>query len=239
MENGLIKTATLTGLILMMALATTGCSKTPSSNVKTAGIHVSFTVEGNNQNAATCEARFQVGGATGTYLDLQDGDSVTCEGKTMVREEFAGIVVYRVPVSYNPRGAYTVMFTRPKESPYVSTVLMPEPIVGMNPVGFVGYQKGRPFSVAWAPSLNTGDEMRVELSYQAGNTSTFRYKSGGRPETGGVGFGAEDTTTNPPQPGTVSGKITYHRVRNGYVPSPLSGTIQGVQTFSVPVQFTD
>lgn len=237
MENVILKTAAATSLMVVIALAATGCSKTPSSNVKTSGIYVSYSVVGDNVGSATCEAQFQVGGPTGTFLELDDGDSVTCDGQPMARNEFAGIVTYRVPVTYKPRGSYIVVFTRKDEPQYVATTGIPESITGLNPVSFVGLQKSRPFSVSWTPSLNNGDEMQVALQHSSSRSSGAKFKSGGRPESGVVMFQSEDTRFE--ESGPINAKIVYRRMREGRLPLGLAGHIRGVQSVSVPVQLTD
>lgn len=225
-------------IVISMSLA--ACSKTGSSNVKTKGISVSYTVEGNNQNSAICRAQFQVGGSTGTYLELEDGDSVTCQGLPMSKSEFAGIITYTTAVNYSPNGTYTVTFKRSDEPAYIATVTLPPPVTGMNPSAFTSYQKAQPLAVSWTPSSYGGDEMWVQLSYSTINNGSHHiWERGGQPELGSAGFTAYDTTTNPPEAGTFSGSIKFQRERSGTIPSPLSGSIRGIQSVSVPIELRD
>lgn len=222
--------------LLPMAAA---CSKTNSSNVKTSGIYVTYTIEGNNQNSAVCRAQFQVGGSTGTFLDLDNGDTVTCQGQSMSRSEFAGIVTYYAAVTYNPGGTYVVNFSRTGEPLYTASVAMPLPIAGMSPASFRTYQKNQAFTISWTPSLSGADSLTAWLSFDTSNSSYSSTKSGGQPEIGTVGFAAQDTVASPPTAGTYDGKIEYDRSRGGVIPSPLSGSIRAHQIFTVPIQLVD
>lgn len=226
-------------LVVTIALGLVACSKTPSSNVKTSGIHGSFSVVANQQGGVTCKAEFQVGGGTGTFLELDDGDTVTCQGQVMARSEFAGIVTYSVPLQPIPGGQYSVVFTRPNESPYRATVTLPEPIAGLNPTAMSSFQKGRPFQVNWTPSSNPADQMQVTLSFKTGQSYRMAFESGGHPEVGFANFSASDTSSNPPEPGTWGGDITFSRYRVGQMPTGLGGEIKGTQEVKLAVQLKD
>lgn len=215
------------------------CSKTESSYVETEGFYVSYSVVGNNQNSATCTVTFQVGGPTGTYLDLSSGDSITCDGSSMARSEFLGIVSYTANVSYRPQGQYELIFNREGEGNYISTLTLPEPITGMVPSSSQTYQKANPISVLWNTSSNSEDGMRAYLNYSAGTTSYTFSKNDTSPESGSLGFSSTETQTQIPSSGTWTGSIKLSRYLSGSMASGLSGTIVGKQETSVSIQLID
>lgn len=84
-----------------LTILATSCAKTESENVSTKGIYASFGLLGNNVNSVNCSVQLQVGGPTGTFLDLSSGDSITCNGSnTMLRSELAGIITYSATLPY-------------------------------------------------------------------------------------------------------------------------------------------
>ena len=218
-----------------------GCSKTNSDNVKTSGFYVTYTVTGNNVGTATCTARLQVGGSTGTFLELNGGDSITCDGQSMSRSEFAGIITYSANVTYAVGKIYTVILNRSGEGSYSSTVDMPPVIAGYTPSTTNSYQKGTIINPTWTPSASGLDTMYVDLSYNYGSGSRTVLHTDTAPENGsGVSFGATDTQVTPAgAPGTWTGTLRYTRSRSGQLSTSLSGAISASQEVSVAVNLTD
>ena len=232
-----MKLINISGLFICLLMMS--CSKTPSDNVKTAGFYVSYAISGNNVNAATCRATFQVGGGTGTYLDLGSGDSVTCDGQAMSRSEFAGMISYSVNVPYVVGKTYSLVLTRSGESPYVASVSLPEAIAGYSPSVMTSYQKGSAIAPTWTPSSNGSDSMYVSLSYSYTNGSRLAGKSDSAPENGtGIIFDASETQMVPPVPGTWAATIKFSRTRSGSV-GALAGSIRAEQEVSVNVNLVD
>ncbi len=202
---------------------------------------MTYSVTGNNSNAAVCRARLQVGGATGTYLDLNAGDTLTCEGLTMSRSEFAGMVTYSVNVPYVVGKTYTVVLSRPGEGDYSSTVELPSAIAGNVPIALTSYQKGSTISPTWTPSANGSDAMYIDLSYNYTNGSRMTLKSDAAPENGnGIVFDATDTQVSPPGPaGNWAGTMTFTRSRSGTMSGSLSGVISASQSVAVTIELRD
>jgi hypothetical protein len=222
-----------------ISISVMSCSNTPSDNVKTDGFYVTYKITGNNVNTATCKVTFQVGGATGTYLDLSSNDVVTCDGQSMSRSEFAGIITYSVNVAYQVGKTYNVVLTRSGEDPYNASVTLPEAITGYSPSVPTTYQKGSSIAPTWTPSSNGADAMSVSLSYSSTNGSRLSGKTDSAPENGnGVVFDASDTQMTPAVPGPWSGTITFTRNRTGNV-GTLSGSIRAEQEVSVVVNLID
>lgn len=229
-------------LILGFLAVNLGCAKTQSENVKTSGIYVSYSLQGNSAGAASCSVTFQVGGGTGTYLELSGGDSVTCNGQSMSKNEVLGIVTYTSSVSYSPGSTYTVRFQRPSEAPYVSTVSLPDPIVVQSPAMHAAIKKGTVLPVQWVKSNTSLDRMSVRLSFDivsAGVTNSHSFsKTDGPVETGFTSFTAAETSPVL-STGPWSAKVNWHRYRYGSMPSGLDGHITASQSTEVPVQLVD
>lgn len=229
----------INGALILFALSLgsiISCSKTNSDNVKTSGIHATLSVEGNNQNSVTCKATLQVGGSTGTYLDLTSGDTITCNGNSMSRSELLGIITYSATVPYQAGSTYTIVLTRTGEDPYSSSVVLPEAISNVSPSAAISQQKGSAISVSWTPSSNaTEDSFSASLSA----TGVSAYLTDSPPEQGALGFGSTDTTPSPVSADSSTGTMTYTRTRSGTMATGLSGDIKAYQKTSVSVTLTN
>ncbi len=65
------------------------CGQTDSENIKTSGIHVTYELtEADSSGSALCEATFRVGSSVGTYIELNSGDRITCNGQLMTKTVF-------------------------------------------------------------------------------------------------------------------------------------------------------
>ncbi len=213
------------------------CSTTESDNVATKGIYATIEVAGNNANSVNCEVQLQVGGPTGTYLDLSAGDSLTCNGNTMARNEFLGIVTYTATLTYAVGATYTIEFVRAGEGTYTSTAVLPGAISGASVQEGNSIAKGQPLTALWTASTSTEDSMYVTLSYSYLNGSTTSSQSHGlndtSPENGSMGFSAAQTQVTPPVAGNFDATLTLKRSRGGTMATGLDGSIRATQKMQV------
>lgn len=115
-------------VFILAASALASCAKVSSTEVKSGGIWADVHVTGDSAGGAVCEAVFQVGDATGTFLSLDGGDQVTCDGKPMGKTEVLGEITYSVKVPYDLTKTYPIVLSRPGETPYEADVTLPEPV---------------------------------------------------------------------------------------------------------------
>jgi hypothetical protein len=215
------------------------CAKTSSDNIKTSGFYATYTVDGNNANSVTCAAQFQVSQG-GTYIDLSSSDSITCNGNSMARSELAGIVKYTAQVAYSPGSVYTIVLTRSGESPYSSSVNLPETITTSNPTSNANVTKGTALTATWALSSDSSDSMRLLLHYDVNsNNAVSHYITDTAPEEGSLGWSSSETQVNPPSAGPWSGYINFVRFRRGSIASGLTGVIEATQTKAVNISIVD
>jgi hypothetical protein len=104
------------------------CAKVDSQQVKSGGIYANFAVTTDATGATNCTAVFQVGDLNGTFMSLDGGDQVTCDGKSMTKTEVLGTITYSVAVPYDLAKTYTIVFTRPNEPDYKADMTLPEPL---------------------------------------------------------------------------------------------------------------
>lgn len=221
-------------------LSLAACSNTESENVKTSGFYATYTLFAEGASSASCQATFQVGGSTGTYLDLNSGDTVTCDGQSMVRSELLGMITYTASVTATVGKTYEIVLTRSGEPTYTSTVVLPEAVAGTTPATTTNYTKGSVINTSWTPSSNTTEDfMTVTLSYTAGDHSASASADDTAPESGTLGFGSSDTNQYSSTTGTFGGKITFKRKRVGTMASGLEGQIYSQQKLEIPINLTD
>ncbi|MCB0341444.1 MAG: hypothetical protein H6626_13825 [Pseudobdellovibrionaceae bacterium] len=223
-------------IVLFFSSATLfGCSNTDSENVKTKGIYASFDVSASN-GAATAIAKFQVGGPTGSFLDLSSGDSITVNGLVLTRQELLGIIEYRKSVPYSEGGIYTFVFSREDEEPYTSTVTLTEAVTISSPTAGANATKGQSLSVQWNAGADASDSISVSLSKQ-GDDETGYSSSSLVSTASSHTIPASDTLTV--NGGNIPATVSVFRERDGQMAEGLDGSIQSSQYDSVDITLVD
>lgn len=229
-------------LAVMMAISfmMMACSKTDSDDVKTSGFYATLSVDGNNSNQVTCRATFQVGGATGTYLDLSSGDTVTCNGQSMSRSEFLGMITYTATATYQVGATYSIVLTRAGESPYTATAVLPEAITVTSPTEGQSVTKGTAPTATWTSAVDAGAEMAVTLSYTVNSENSPSFtQTDTAPEQGTLGWSTTQTQVSPPQAGSWSGKFRFVRSKVGSMPAGLDGSVRATQSIERNISLVD
>lgn len=223
-------------ILILMSILSLGCSKTLSDNINTTAFYITYRLSGNNAGTASCTVSFQVGGSTGTYIDLSNSDTVTCDGQAMTRNELLGIVTYTAAVPYSVGKIYNLVLNRSTEGVYTSTAVLPNEIVGYSPAANSTIQKGSVINLFWNSSGSGVDSMSAYLNYTAGASNYSYYKHDSAPENGSLVFPSYETQVIPTVSGSWSATIRYYRSQSGQVDPAFSGTALGEQ--QVQVNFT-
>jgi hypothetical protein len=203
---------------VLFSLVLASCAKVDSREVKSGGVYATFAVNGDSAGAAECEAVFQVGDLTGTYMSLEGGDEVTCDGKAMTRSELLGMISYSVRVPYEVGRSYTVELKRPGEEPYRSVVTLPEPVTITWPRAGERVAGARGLELKWELGRTTDYDVRVTVSGPR-NTAGFA------PEHPDKGSRFVDSSSLPMPEGSSAENFTavVTRSRAGSFPAGLSG----------------
>lgn len=225
-------------LLILSMVFLAACSKTESENVKTAGLYVSFHVEMDEYQTLHCFATFQVGGSTGTYLELTGGDDVECNGVSMHKSDVLGMVTYSTNVPANANNTYSIRFTRPGEPDYVAVTYLPADFSITAPVAESTINKTQSFEARWSASTNSKDNMNVDVSANTGGTSYYSSLTDS-PEHGLLRFDPIITDIVAPPPGTWTSKITYTRYRYFSTPSGLDGSTRASRKKQNLIYFVD
>jgi hypothetical protein len=241
---------TLSGIVFMV----TGCSSTPSENVKTTGISASYSVESNDGAQATCSARFFVGGSTGTVLDLTSGDSVTCNGQAMARQQdpLTHMITYSAQLAAQAGSTYTIVFTRSGEAPYNSSVVLPRSLTVTSPASGARLKKNKALDLVWNADSDSTTFVDAALSFattspsqeasDSKSTTTSSNLIAGRapaPDPGALTLDAPSTAPTTMSAGDISAQLRLSRIKRGVMSNGLSGSIQATQNSSINLVLVD
>lgn len=232
-------------MLLTLAL-NTGCAMTASSNVKSQAIYAINTVtQANGQT--TCVATLHVGGETGTYIDLDGGDQIYCNGAKMNRRSnIANQVWYEVNVAYLPGSTYRIRLDRSNES-MSSEIKLPSEIMGAQIEGGITHSIGQPVRITWQKSMVPLESMTGQLSLASPTRSSVStsFAADGTPEKGSLSFAGEATVlttsdssgNNQRVSGPYAGTLTLRRQTRGTLSGAWSGQALGQQEVSFSVTF--
>ncbi len=204
----------------LMGLACT--KKTSSGDVRTSGFVAHYTVVGDPGDLdVSCQAYFTLESDGSNYLNLSDGDTVTCNGEAMSK---TGDIYFATP-TYAVGGTYTIILTRTGESPYEATVTMPTAPASPSPSG-INATKGQPLTATWTASGTLGDEVVVVLdNNHTGSDTVYSTATDTSPEAGSVTFGTSETEASNHAAGTWGSDLKFTRRRPGTMPTGLAGSI--------------
>jgi len=150
--------------IFLLPLLLAACAKVDSSQVKSGGIYANYSVTAQGNGSASCEATFQVGSPTGTYLSLSGSDAATCDGHPMQRSEILGIVTYSAQVPYDLSRTYSAVLHRDGEPDYQSDMNLPEPLALTYPAGGETVSGSNGIELRWALAQSTAYDISVTVN---------------------------------------------------------------------------
>ncbi len=159
-----MKRIILTGFILLSIIC--GCSSTTSDNIKTSGIYAIFTIENQyGQANVTAKASLQVGGITGSYIELVGDDKLFCDDKELTaRKPGLGIIEYTAQLPKKNAGEkYVFKFKRKDEEHTIEVVQLKEVHI-VQPAQSQSFKISQDIKVKWEP-ISTED---IDLSIDGG-----------------------------------------------------------------------
>ncbi len=165
------------------------CSKAPLEDVKTSSIYAEFDAYQNENGNVECIATFKVGGATGTYLDLEEAGRVSCNGVKMQRSELVGIIEYRADVKIENDSKYEFEFERTDDEPgiFTATAVIPEVPVINFPKENDKINKSQNYQLKWISDSHSNAHVGMEVEYLNQGQNEFKniseYQS---PEVGSI-----------------------------------------------------
>lgn len=220
-----------------------------SGDIKSSGIHAVNAVSAAGGDV-TCESVLRAGGTTGTYIDLDDGDALYCNGVRMTRQgDVFGQITYKARVPSNPRAIYEIKFVRAGET-LVAGAMMPSPITGAAIVGGNSQRIGSSFTVTWDRSAYADESTTAFLMMS--DSSDRHYGSATAkdpaPELGRATFAAGDTEIRyfdsrnnryERVSGPYSSRVELRREKIGAMTGAWKGSMSAVQSSSLDLRMVD
>jgi len=215
------------------------CSKVGSSSVEQSSWVATYSVE-QQGSKVVCIAKYQVGGTTGTFIELDSqDDAVFCQDQYMTRaDSLVGEVIYKAEIKPDTNQNYQIRLSR-KDGQYVSQVKLPESIQATSPAYNQILEKNKAFDVIW--NLQNASKVSVALKYTIKNKQhpdgeVVYHEKVIEPDTGRTTFSAGET------PQTEAGVITpaeiiLSRSFSGEMPATLKGSINAIQKSRISVSF--
>jgi len=211
------------------------CGQTESENIKTSGIHVTYEItETQAGGTVLCEATFRVGSSVGTYVELNAGDRITCNGQLMTKSEFFGITSYKTTLTSNPGSSYNLLFEREGEEDRNSTVILPKRITLTAPVANDTFTKGSPITINLTPESSSELIANIFIDdYSASETLS--------PEVSSFSLTPLHNHSNESHvAGNRAKNLNLTRSNSGGLASGFDGgSIKAKQKLSVSLNFTD
>ena len=236
-------------LALASLLLCTACSSINSSDIKASGIHATNSVSATG-GSVTCESTLRAGGGTGSYVDLDTGDALYCNGVHMKREgDMFGQISYRASVASSPRALYEIKLVHQGET-LRSGAVMPSPITGARILGGTVHPIGSSVSVTWDPSQYADEGMEANLVMQDSTEKQFggaKYTDSA-PESGSATFTSNETVIKRYNDQTnsydrVAGpyKVTIElrREKTGALEGAWKGSMRAHQSATIEAKFIE
>jgi len=223
----------------LLGLSLFGCTDVDSTNLKTSGIRAELTVTGRGDGSAYASAGLYVSDSTLTFVELQEGDSLTAttgdQSKDLTKSELLGLISYGATFSdADAEGTtYSIAFNRDSdESATGNTASLPAKFNLTAPVGdALSYSRANDDIVITYDNSGKADEMSYSLDGDCLNV--YGQVLDGDPGTITLPKGTltlKDTTTSPT---SCQVTLTVSRTREGTLdPAFAEGHMAGVQSRS-------
>jgi len=140
-----------------------GCSSTTSDNVKTSGIYAIFTIENKyGETTVTARATLQVGGITGSYVELVGDDELYCDDvKLSTTKPGLGIIEYKAQLpKKNAQEKYVFKFKR-KDEEHTIDVIQLKDLHITEPTQSQGFKISDDIKIKWEPASTEEIDLSV------------------------------------------------------------------------------
>lgn len=150
------------------------CSDTSSQNIKPGAFYGTLSVSGDSTNTVTCSATWQVGGGTGTYIELQSGDKTTCSVGTSVitlqedKSIIDSITYSGTGLPFSPGATYAITLYTNGQT-FASTVVLPDSVTITAPSPAQSVAKGSQLQITW--NAGDGNSVGFDLFWEIGANS--------------------------------------------------------------------
>ncbi len=206
----------------------TGCAKSKSEDIRTTGLYVQYhATAAENRGSVSASVTIQVGGPTGTYVDLSGSDKIFCNGQEMDRSNLFNMITYTKTLPYQSHGLYEFVLKREGEADKTARVTLPDVVDISQPQNMEASRIGDPLFVRW----NRGSDKTV-IDLTKSNDGGADFHSTQDPDIGELTIPGSQTLAKTPGLAT----LRVSRIRAGEFPAGFTGGhIHGKESRSISV----
>ena len=156
--------------IMGILLILSGCPRTGSEFIATGGLYIEYTVVENGERADV-RAEVVLGGRFGAPVELSAGDEISVNGTILGEGGFLDTGYNATVVAADE---YVFRFTRPNESPYVSTVKPAVPVTITSPTDGATVSRLAGFTVSWEmPTTDPPMDDGLSVGFISANCASY------------------------------------------------------------------
>ena len=159
-----MKSSIFSNLIILVILVSSGCSSTTSDNVKTSGIYAIFTIQNKyGQDIVTAKASLQVGGITGSYIELVGDDELYCDDKKLsTSKPGLGIIEYVAQLPKKKPGEKYVFKFKRKDEEHTIEVVQLKDLHITEPAQSQSFKISQDIKIKWEPTSTENIDLTID-----------------------------------------------------------------------------
>jgi hypothetical protein len=223
----------------------TGCAQVSSTAVSQSAIFTSYQADySETESQMSLMATFNVGGSTGTYVNLQSPSQVSVNGSPLSEStDIFNQALYESTIDgESPLNHQTFVYIDDSGNTYTNTLVIPAAVAVLNSSGSV-LSKSAGVSVGWTSSSalasNESLEATIQVEGTSGASGTPTEASGVAATSGGNGGTIAIDPSELQQLPTGPAALTLCRSQNGSTAeAPGAGGFQSVSYCTAPVSVT-
>lgn len=184
----MLRRLTLISIIIFIILVLYGCSSTTSDNIKTSGIYAIFTIENKyGEDTVTAKASLQVGGITGSYIELVGDDKLYCDDKELSsRKPGLGIIEYAAQLPKKNAGEKYVFKFKRKDEEHTIEVIQLKEVHIVEPSQSQTFKISQDIKIKWEPISTEDIDLTIDGNCIGPFTKMFSTDNGEYVVSGGT-----------------------------------------------------
>ncbi len=209
-------------ILIGIGVLASACSVVDSDNVKTGGFYTTFIVAQQAAQKPVATAIFQVGGPTGTYINLSSNDEIQCNDVELVKTKtIINSISYDAVL--DPKASYKFEFSRTGESTYERSIAHPEPFQITNKAPLSVKYDGS-VAITWQNSATAG---KVSITVASGGGGAgcqgVTVVKSGLPDTGSYTFNGNELLLRDGTKPACTYTVTLVREVSNEIGAPFQG----------------
>ncbi len=210
-------------ILIGIGVLASACSVVDSDNVKTGGFYTTFSISQQAAQKPVASAIFQVGGPTGTSINLTSNDEIACNDVELARTQAPIINLITYNAALDQKASYKFEFSRTGEPTYERSIAHPEAFQITNQAPIALKYDGS-VAINWQNSATAG---KVSITVDAGGGAAgcqgVTVIKSGLPDTGSYTFNGNELLLRDGTKPACTYTVTVGRTVSNDVGAPFQG----------------